>query len=165
MDWKIVIPIVISGLALLVSGLSLIISFLAYRRAVQMGQPLLTAELTPVQEQAGWFQLNLRLENRSTRGWRCEDIRFETWSSRGLTWRDAQSRPDLYGDQQLINTLPKNLARGRLSLHMEVTTVEPNTTKTLFVFVPSYMWRRTLNLRASLRSKEPVERTEVVSVV
>jgi hypothetical protein len=84
-----VIPIIISGLALLVSGLSMWISFLVYRRAIQREKPLLIARLAPIKDQLGWFQMDLRLESRSSHGWRCNAIRFLTWGACGIAWGDA----------------------------------------------------------------------------
>ena len=154
------LPIVISVLALLVSGLSMWISFLVYRRAVQREQPLLTAKLTPFHQQPGWFKMNLRLESRSTHGWRCDVIRFMTWGARGMTWGD-------YGDVELIDPPPMRLTKKTLPLNMEVTrggVPGESHTETLFVFVPPSKWRKTLFMRASLRSIEPIERTTEIAI-
>jgi hypothetical protein len=138
------------------------ISLVTYRRDVQREQPLLTANLTPVQEQPGWFQTSLRLEIRSTHGWRCDAIQFMTWGARGITWQDAHSEPNLYGDSQEKNPLPRALAKKRLPLNMEVIRLGDSRTATFFVFVPT--WRGKLSMRASLRSIESTERTKNIAI-
>jgi hypothetical protein len=143
------------------------ISFLVYRRAIQREKPLLIARLAPIKDQLGWFQMDLRLESRSSHGWRCNAIRFLTWGACGIAWGDAHGQPNLYGDRQLLNPLPVSRAKKSLALNLEVTRAEvPTPTShglpgmglgdthsvTLFVSVPHSKWLRALFMRATLHS-------------
>jgi hypothetical protein len=161
-----VAALLVSSLMLLVSGLILMISYRVFRRNVLSEKPLLTGILHPLEE-PGWFSLNIELRSRSSYGWAADSLRI-IWppSGRLLTLAAAYTNP--HGDPAdpiLRNPLPIAEATREIPLGLQVNRIGHTHRVTVFVFARSSIWSRTLSMRASLRSIEPIERRIEIPII
>ncbi|MCK1693682.1 hypothetical protein [Bradyrhizobium sp. 144] len=173
-------PIAISVLALIVSGLSFWISRLNYQRAVLAERPVASATIRPI-AQAGWYRVDLKVENRSPVSQRWTEVEFRRPRGTGaIAERDAYvKKADVNMANALMNPLPQDQVKRTLRIDTlmkqhggqanmllgHIKAAEGDThVRSFVVFVPPSRRSKTLSMRVNLSSVEAVERETVIDI-
>src|ERR1700688_345124 len=178
--WAAIGSLAISVLALIIAGMSLRISWRKDRREIEAMQTTGFATIEPVADQQNWYEVTIKIENRSDHGWRLTAIDIH-WPLRvrGMRAREALAISPS-GEYETISPLPmeKTLRKlhfdevirkagtqpARSSYGLQIGTGDSHV-ETIFVFVPRRsFWSRVLSMRVSLSSMLPVERPTFIDI-
>lgn len=160
---KVAAPIGISVIALVVSAAGFFLAWRRDRRDSAGKMPIATARISRVRDRDNWFEVQVKLQNRSDHGWRSTEMRV-------LKPRGAKlmMHSDGYGGEswnpEMLNPLPIARAAASLPIWNSVVGLSENATNhekhhsylSVFLFVPEA--GRAVSLQMRLLSVEPVER-------
>jgi len=169
-------PIVISVFALIVAVLSYLSARRNEQRSIRSKEPLITASISRVKDQPGWFSISFSVESRANHGYRCNYIEIRRpLFARGISTEQASGPVDLYGDRKLINPLPLQRASRKAPMNFEKGKAGSVRSQggsspgakhwdTIFVYVPRWILSKSLSMRVSLSSIEAEERESFFTV-
>lgn len=111
-----IITLVISVVALFVSIANSLIAWRGSRRAIKKEEPLVTADVSRVSGQPGWFYIGISMTSRTNHGYQCLELRLVgPKDSLGIT--DDEAR----GEQGRVReTFPLDQARRVIPMSLSV---------------------------------------------
>ncbi len=165
-----------------ISVLALLLSFLSYRatkrnekRTIAESKPIASATVREIEGEDGWFFLQIKIENRSSHGYRGDriDLRWPTKAT-GLSLSQAQDS-NVYSEMIIKHPLPLSEAKRSLSVSFEISkggisgkphphSVNDTHYETMYVHIPRRWFYRTLVFEVRLASMEGLEKTEAIRI-
>lgn len=170
-------PIVISVGALIILLMSYLTVRRNERRLLEGKNPIITANITPVENQPRWFLISFSVENRADVRFRCDFVTIKRpWFVRGIDGpqsRQYKIKEELWQSAPLKRTLPISSARRRIPMNFTLAKGGvlssgpfPGATHwdVIYVYAPPWWWSRSLSMLVSLTSIEAKERTKLFTV-